>query len=80
MVKVGADAGLAVFQQETVALVGGLRGAEAGDLAAGPEAAAVHIGVGAAGKGIFAGAAEVAVVVDAGGGFRAVDRLDRQAG
>ena len=48
------EAGLAPLQQELVALVGVLGGAEAGELPHGPEPAPVHRGVDAAGVGELA--------------------------
>ena len=44
------EPGLSALEQELVALVGVLGGAEAGELAHGPEPAAVHRGVDAAGE------------------------------
>ena len=58
----------AVREEEFVAAVGLLGVAHAGVLAHGPEAAAIHGGLDAAGVGILAGIAEVAVGVEAGGG------------
>ena len=52
------EAGLAFAEEVAVALVGFDGGAEAGVLAHGPEAAAVHGGVDAAGVGEFAGVAD----------------------
>ena len=78
MVEVGADAGLAVLQKEPVTLVGGLRGAEPRYLAARPEAAAVHVGIGAAGKGKLARTAEIPFQVYARGCLGSVDRFDVQ--
>ena len=52
------EAGLALLQQVAVALVGLLGGAEAGVLAHGPEAAAVHGRLHAAGEGMHARVAE----------------------
>ena len=48
------EPGLAPLEQELVALVGVLGGAEPGELAHGPEPAAVHRGVDAAGEGELA--------------------------
>ena len=64
------EAGLALVEEVAVALVGLLGGAEAGILAHGPEAPAVHRGLDATGEGILAGEAEVAV------GGRVVGRVD----
>ena len=78
-VERGREPGLAVVEQVAEALVGLLGRAEAGELAHRPEPAAVHRRVGAAGEGILARVAEVALVVDVGV-FGAVERLDRLAG
>ena len=51
----GGEAGLALCEQIAKALVGVFGGAEAGELAHGPEAAAIHRGVNAAGVGRLAG-------------------------
>ena len=56
-----AQAGLARARRDTVARVGGPGGAEAGVLAHGPEPAAVHRRMDAAGEGEFARPAEVAL-------------------
>ena len=61
VIEVGADTCLAVFQQETVSFVGRLSRAEARNLSASPEAAAVHIGIGAAGEGKLAGTPQIPV-------------------
>ncbi len=58
------EAGGAVGEEEFVAAVGLLGVAHAGVLAHGPEAAAVHGGLDAAGVGVLAGVAEVAVRVE----------------
>ena len=65
------EAGLALAQEELEALVGLLGGAVAGVLADRPEAAAVHVGLDAAGEGVLAGIADVTVVVVAVGVRRA---------
>ena len=62
------EPGGAVGEQIFVAAVGFFGVAHAGVLAHGPEAAAVHGGLDAAGVGILAGIAEVAVGVEAFGG------------
>ena len=82
VVEVGAEAGLAVGQQESVALVGGPSGAEAGDLPPRPKPAAVHGRIGAAGEGELAGVAEVGGGVKSAGGelLRGVERVDGEAG
>src|SRR5207302_1448149 len=64
-VEGGAQAGLAFFQQEAEALVGLARRAEAGELAHGPQPAAVHAGVDAARERVLAGVAEVVLGVEA---------------
>ena len=63
-------AGLSLREQVAEARVGILGGAEAGELAHGPQAAAVHAGVDAARVGRLAGQAEIAV-----GGSSRRDRL-----
>ncbi len=63
-VEGGREAGLPVREQELEALVGLARAAEAGELAHGPQAAAVHRGVHAARVGILAGIAEVLRVLE----------------
>ncbi len=60
------EAGGAVREEEFVAAVGLLGIAHAGVLAHGPESAAVHGGLDAAGVGILAGVAQVAVGVEVG--------------
>ena len=64
------EAGLALVKEVTVALVRFFGGAEAGVLAHGPETPAVHRGLDAAGEGVLAGEAEVAV------GGRVLGRVD----
>ncbi len=61
----GGEAGLAVLDQVLEALVGLARSAEAGVLAHGPEATAVHRRLHAAGERVLAGEADVLQVVDA---------------
>ena len=58
--------GLALREQIAEALVGVLGGAKAGELAHGPQAAAIHGGMNAARVGRLAGIAEVALRVPAG--------------
>jgi len=73
------EAGLALREQVVVALVGLARVAEAGVLAHGPEAAAVHRRLRAAGEGILPGLAELRLVV----GVvlrRPIDVFERDAG
>src|ERR1700676_5558570 len=75
--------GLAFAEQIAVALVGFDSGAEAGVLAHGPEAAAVHGGIDAAGVREFAGVAESGVgipVAEACFGVQAVWRKARERG
>src|SRR6267378_3357554 len=72
--------GLALAQEVAVALVGFGGGAEAGVLAHGPEAAAVHGGVDAASKGIFTGITEGVIGVPAGKILFRVETIDGQAG
>ena len=57
------EAGLTVLQQIAIALVGLFGAGEAGILAHGPEAGAIHGGLDAAGEGVFAGEAELVHVV-----------------
>jgi hypothetical protein len=64
-VEVGGEPRLALLDQVLEALVGVLAGAEAGDLAHGPQPAAVHGGIGAAGEGIAPGQADVGEGVSA---------------
>src|SRR5262249_61954486 len=75
-VEGSAEAVLALGEQEAEALVGLPGGAEAGELAHGPEPAAVHGGVDAAGERVLAGVAEVGVRVEAVEAFRGGQRLD----
>jgi hypothetical protein len=58
-VEVGGQSRLALLDQVLEALVGVLARPEAGDLAHGPQPAAVHGGIGAAGEGIAPGQADV---------------------
>ena len=67
------EAGLALLEEVAVALVRLLCGAEAGVLAHGPEAPAVHGGLDAAGEGVLAGEAEVAVAGGILGGVNGVE-------
>src|SRR5581483_1395388 len=68
--------GLALGDQELEALVGVLAGAEAGDLAHGPEPAAIHRRIGPARERIAAGQADVLDrrIGDVGRGVGALDR------
>src|SRR5262249_42619122 len=61
--------------EEFEALVGLAGGAETGELAHGPQAAAVHAGVDAAGKRELPGGAEVRVGVEAVEALRGVERV-----
>ena len=74
------EAGLAVLEEELEALVRLLGGAEAGVLPDRPGLAAVHVGLDAAGEGVLAGHAEVALVVEVGDVGGRVDGLDGQSG
>ncbi len=74
------EAGLAFAEEIAIALVGFGGGAEAGVLAHGPEAAAVHGGIDAAGVGEFAGIAESNFGVPTGEIFFGVETIDGQAG
>ncbi len=69
------EAGGSLVEEEFVAAVALFGVAHAGVLAHGPEAAAVHGGLDAAGEGEFAGEAEVAVRGKGGQVFSGVDRL-----
>ncbi len=62
-VKGSGEAGLPLREEITEALVGIFRGAEAGELAHGPKAAAVHGGMNAARVGRVTGEAELAIRV-----------------
>ena len=72
-VKGHRKAGLSLLEQVAVALVGFFGRGIAGILAHGPEAAAVHGGLHAAGEGIFAGEAQLLHVIRA----RVLGRQDR---
>src|SRR5215470_6466135 len=77
------EAGLALAEEIAIALVGFDSGAKAGVLAHGPEAAAVHRRVNAAGKRKFAGIAQSGFGIPAGKilfGVQAVDREARESG
>ncbi len=74
------EARLALFEQVAEARVGFLGRAEPGEHAHGPQLAAVAGGVHAAGVGVAAGQAQVALVVEAGDIGRGVEPLDRDAG
>ena len=74
------EAGGAVGQQIFVAFVGFFGVAHAGILAHGPEAAAVHGGLDAAGIGIVAGVSDVAVLVSGVQIGRGVERTNRECG
>ena len=64
-------------QQVLEAGVGLFGGAEAGEHAHGPQAAAVQGGVDAAGVGVLAGEAQVLLVIHAGDVQRGVEALHR---
>ncbi len=57
------EAGLTVLEEIAIALIGIFGAGEAGILAHGPEAGAIHGGLDAAGEGVFAGEAELVEVV-----------------
>ena len=78
-VERGRQPGLAVVEQELEPPVGVLRGAEPREHPHGPRLAAVHRGVRAAGVGVLAGVAQVALVAPAARGevVGAVGRLQR---
>ena len=78
-VEVGRQAGLAVGEQVLVAAVGVFGLAEPGDLADRPRPAAVHRRVGAAGVGVLAREAEVALLVEVLEVGARVEVLDRKA-
>ena len=75
----GAEAGLALVEQEPEALVGLPRRAEAGELAHGPQPAAVHGGVDAAREGILPGIAEVGFGIEVAEVFGRVQGVDGHA-
>ncbi len=82
-IESGGEARLAVSEEIAKALVGVFGGAEAGELAHGPEAGAVHGGVNAAGVGRLAREAEVAggiPVGEVGGGVEAADGIAGDGG
>jgi len=67
------ETGLALAQEVAIALVGFDGGAEAGVLAHGPQAAAVHGGIDAAGEGIFPGEADRCFRLGVNNGVGSVD-------
>ncbi len=72
------EAGLALREQITKALIGVFGGAEAGELAHGPEAAAIHGGMNAAGVRRLARVAEIFLgrpIREIGGSVEALDRI-----
>ncbi len=79
-VEGSGEAGLALSKKITEALVGVLGGAEAGELAHGPEASTMHGGVNAAGVGRLTGEAEVAGGVPAFEIGRGVEAANGVAG
>src|SRR5262249_20133395 len=76
----GREAGLAMVEEVVKALVGLLRGAEAGELAHRPETPAVHRRVDAAGVGVLAGIAEVPLGVGSLAILLGVERPDLMPG
>ncbi len=74
------EAGLAGVEQGPEAGVGLLGGAEAGVLAHGPEAAAVHLGMESARVGVLAGVAVAARILVGGGVLGPVEALQPDAG
>ncbi len=76
-VKSGAEAGLALGEQEAEALVGLSRRTEAGELAHGPEPAAVHRSMDAAREGILSRITKIGFGVEAA---EAVGRIKRVNG
>ena len=74
------DAGLALLEQVLVAAVRLLGVGEAGVLAHGPETAAIHRWLYAAGEGILAGEGEVVDVLEAVAVIRRVERAHRFTG
>src|SRR5439155_7709906 len=80
-VEVHAEPCLPLVDEVTEAAVGVLAGAEASDLAQGPEASTVHGGIGAARVRVLAGQPEVLVaeLLDVFGGVDALEREARQA-
>src|SRR6185312_16178657 len=70
----------ALIEQVVEALVGLLGGAETGEHAHRPGAGAVHRRLDAAGVGVFAGEAEIALVVEPLAVFGGVEPLDGHAG
>ena len=71
---------MALAEEIAIALVGFDGGAEAGVLAHGPEAAAVHGGVDAAGVGEFAGVADGRFWIRGGEIVLGVEAIDGKAG
>ncbi len=74
------EAGLAFAEEIAIALVGFDGGAEAGVLAHGPEAAAVHRWIDAAGVGEFAGVADGRFWIRGGEIVLRVEAIDGEAG
>ena len=72
------EAGLSLFEQIAIAAIGFDGGAEAGVLAHGPEAAAVHRGIDAARERKLARVAEVALGIESGEIFGRDDGFHRQ--
>ena len=73
-------AGLAFAEEIAIALVGFVGAAEAGVLAHGPEAAAVHVRIDAAGVGEFAGVAYRGFWIGAGEIVLGVEAVDGETG
>ena len=78
-VEGGAESGLALFEEEFEALVGLPRRAEAGELAHGPEPAAVHGGVDAARERILTRITEIGFGVETVEAVGRVERVDGDA-
>src|SRR5882672_12277892 len=74
-VECRGEASLAVLQQVEEALVGVGRGAEPGEHPHGPDLAAVHRLVGAAGEGEVAGLAQIARGIGSGAVARVIEHL-----
>lgn len=79
-IECDAESGLPLFEEVSVSGVGLLRRGEPGVLAHGPYASAVHVGLDAAGVGVFAWVSEFGAVVEVGEVFRGVDGIDFDAG
>ncbi len=73
------QAGLPVFEQIVIPLVGLLGGSESAELTHGPELAAVHVLVNAAGVRWLPGVPKIARVVQVAYALGRVDLIDRDA-